>query len=82
MSAQNTHDILVFYHVFDSFHIVISVVIALYLILHFLCISSENGSIWRMCGGLKKDIGEPSPNVATLRSEDMPIFIIPTSRRC
>ena len=45
MSAKKTHDILVFYHVFISFQIVISVVIALYLILGFLCTSSEKGGI-------------------------------------
>ena len=65
MSAQNTHHIPVFYHVFGSFHIVISVFIALYLILGFLCISSEKGGIWRLCEDLKKKIGEPSPNVVT-----------------
>ena len=36
MSAQNIHHILTFYHVFGSFHIVISVVIALYLITRLL----------------------------------------------
>ena len=45
MSAQNTHDILVFYHVFVSFHIVISVVITLYMIFGFLCTSGEKDSI-------------------------------------
>ena len=65
MSAQNTHHILAFYHVFGSFQLVISVFIALYMILDFLCISGEKGGIWRMCGDLKKEIGEPSLNVAT-----------------
>ena len=45
MSAQNTHHIPAFYHVFGSFHLVISVLIALYLILDFLCISGEKGGI-------------------------------------
>ena len=45
MSAQNTHDISAFYHVFVSFHIVISVVIALYLILGLLYTSGEKGGI-------------------------------------
>ena len=76
-----THDIPAFYHVFVSFHIVISVVITLYLILSFLCTSSEKGSIWRLCGDLKKKNGEPSLNVTTLRLDDVPIFISPTSRR-
>ena len=40
-SVQNTHDILVFYYVFVPFHIVISVVIALYLVFGFLCTTSE-----------------------------------------
>ena len=35
MSAQNTHHILTFYHVFGSFHQVISVFIVVYLILCF-----------------------------------------------
>ena len=65
MSAQNTHHIPVFDHVFGSFHLVISVFIVIYLILSFLCISSENGSIWRLCGHVKKEIGEPSLNVVT-----------------
>ena len=41
MSAKNTHHIPVFYHVFRSFHLVISAFIALYLILGFSCISGE-----------------------------------------
>ena len=41
MSVQNTHDIPAFYYVFSPFHIVISVVIALYLIFGFLCIIGE-----------------------------------------
>ena len=65
MSAQNTHHIPAFYHVFGSFQLVISVFIALYMILDFLCISGEKGGIWRLCGDLKKEIGEPSLNIAT-----------------
>ena len=38
MSAQNTHHIPACEHVFSSFHLVISVVIVLYMILGFLCI--------------------------------------------
>ena len=76
MSAQNTHDIPVFYHVFVSFHIVISVVIALYLILGLLCTSSEKGGIWRLYGDLKKENGEPSSNIATSQRCD-----VRTSRR-
>ena len=45
MSAQNTHHLPAFDHVFDSFHLVISVFIALYLTLDFLCISGEKGGI-------------------------------------
>ena len=45
MSAQNTYDIPAFYHVFISFHIVISVVIALYMILSFLCTLGEESGI-------------------------------------
>ena len=71
ISAQNTHDILVFYHVFISFYIVISVVIALYLILSFLCTSGEKGDIWRLCGDLKKENGEPSSNFAMPSSHDI-----------
>ena len=46
MSAQNTHDIPAFYHVFFTFHIVISVVLTLYLILGFLCTLGEKGGSW------------------------------------
>ena len=67
MSAQNTHHIPAFDHVFDSFYLVISVFIALYLILDFSCISGEKGNIWKLCGDLKKKIGGVlSLNVATL----------------
>ena len=45
MSAQKTYDIPTFYHVLVSFPIVISAVIALYLILGFFCTSSEKGGI-------------------------------------
>ena len=48
MSAQNTHHIPVFYHVFCSFHIVISVVIALYLITQLLMHFRGKGGIWRL----------------------------------
>ena len=75
MSAQNTHDILAFYHVFVSFHIVINVVITLYLILGFLCTSGEKGGIWRLCGELKKENRESNPNITTLRSDDVPVDI-------
>ena len=54
MSAQNTHYIPVVYHAFGSVHTLISVFIALFFLLGFFCISDENGSIWRLCGGLKK----------------------------
>ena len=56
-------------------------VITLYLILDFLCTSGEKGGIWRLCRDLKKENGEPSPNVMTLRSDDVLVFISPTSRR-
>ena len=72
MSAINTHDIPTFSHVFVSFHIVISVVIALYPILGFLCTSGEKKGIWRLYGDLKKENGEPNPNVATFRHCDVP----------
>ena len=65
MSAQNTYHIPAFYHIFDSFQLVINVFIALYMILSFLCISGEKCSIRRLFGDLKKEIGEPSLNVAT-----------------
>ena len=73
MSAQNTHDIPTFYHVFVSFHIVISVVITLYLILGFLCTSGEKGGIWRLCGDLKKENGEPSSNIEKLQCRDVEV---------
>ena len=41
MSVQSTHDIPTFYYVFVPFHIVISVVIALYMIFGFLCTIGE-----------------------------------------
>ena len=65
MSAQNTHHIPTVFHVFGSFHTIISALIALYLILGFVFILGENGSIWKMCKGVKKYSGDPSPNVAT-----------------
>ena len=72
MSAQNTHHIPAFDHVFCSFYLVISAFIALYLILGFSCISGEKGSIWKLCGDLKKEIGgELNLNVVMLRSYDL-----------
>ena len=71
MSAQNTHHIPSFDHVFGSFHLVISAFIVVYLILSFLCILGEKYGIWRLCGDVKKEIREPSLNVVTLRSYDM-----------
>ena len=56
MSAQTTHHIPVFDHVFGLFRLVISVFIVVYLILGILYISGENGDIWKLCGDLKKDI--------------------------
>ena len=55
-SAQNIHHIPAFDNVFGSFHLVISVFIIIYLILDFLCILGEKGSIWKLCGDLKKEI--------------------------
>ena len=72
-SAQNTHHILAFGHVFSSFHLIISVFIVMYLILDFLCISGEKGGIWRACGDVKKKIGEPSLNVATFQRLDIEV---------
>ena len=66
MSSSNTHHIPAFYHVFGSFHIIISVAIALYLITRLLVHFRGKDGIWRLCGDLEKKIGEPSPNVATL----------------
>ena len=71
MSAQNTHHIPVFYHVFGSFQLVISVFIALYLILGFSCISGEKCGIWRLCGDLNKEIGEPSLNITMSQHSDV-----------
>ena len=76
MNAQNTHHIPSVYHVFGTFHTLISVFIALYLILSYLCISGKNGGIWSMCGGLKKQIRDSSPKVATFQHSN-----IITSRR-
>ena len=73
MSAQNTHHIPVFDHIFSSFHIVINVLIVEYLILGFLCLSGEKGGTWRLCGEVKKEIGEPSLNVATFQRRDFKI---------
>ena len=72
MSAQNTHHIPAFDHVFDSFHLVISAFIVVYLILNILCISGEKGGIWKLCGDLKKEIGgELSLNIATFSLYDV-----------
>ena len=71
MSAQNAYHIPAFYHVFGSFHLVISVFIALYLILGSLCILGEKGGIWRLFGDLKKEIREPSLNVVTFQRCDI-----------
>ena len=43
MSAQNTRHIPTFDHVFGLFHLVISALIVVYLILGFLCILGEKG---------------------------------------
>ena len=56
MSAQNTHHIPVLDHVFNLFHLVISVFIVVYLILNFLYILGENDDIWKLCRDLKKEI--------------------------
>ena len=71
MNGQNTHHIPSFYHVFGTFHTLISVFIALYLVLGYLCISGKNCGIWRMYGGLKKQIRDSSPNVATFQRSDV-----------
>ena len=68
MSAQNTHHIPACEHIFSSFHLVISVVIVVYLILGFLCISGEKYGIWRLCGDLKRRLEESS----TLQCHDVP----------
>ena len=74
MSAQNTHHIPAFDHIFDSFHLVISALIVVYPILGFLCILGEKGGTWRLCGDVKKEIGEPSLNVATSQHCDVEII--------
>ena len=58
MNAQNTHHIPVFDHVSCSFHLVISVLIVVYMILGFFCISGEKDDTWRLCGDVKKEIGD------------------------
>ena len=70
MSAQNTHHIPACEHVFGSFHLVISAVIVVYLILSFLCISGEKCGIWRLFGDLKKRLKESS---TSQRLRDSPI---------
>ena len=74
MSAQNTHHIPTFDRFFGSFHLVINVFVVVYLILGFLCISSEKGNIWKLCGDLKKEIGgELNLNVATSQRRDVEV---------
>ena len=73
MSAQNTHHIPAFDHVFYSFHLVISVFIVVYLILDFFCISGEKYGICRLCGDVKKEIEKPSLNVVTSQRHDVKI---------
>ena len=82
MSAQNTHDLPEFYHIFVSFHMVISVIITLYMIFSFLCTSSEKGGIWMLYRDLKKENGEPSSNIVTLRLDVVLVFISPMSQCC
>ena len=60
MSTQNTHHMPACEHIFGSFHLVISAVIVVYLILSFLCISGEKGGIRRLCGDLKRRLEESS----------------------
>ena len=75
MSAQNTHHIPVFDHVFSSFHLVISAFIVVYWILCFLCISGEKCGIWKLCGELKKETGgELSLNVMTSQRRDVEVI--------
>ena len=64
MSAQNTHHIPKCEHVYGSFHLVISAVIVVYLILGFLCISGEKGAIWRLCGDLKRRLEESLASIS------------------
>ena len=73
MSVQNTHHIPAFDGVFDSFYLVISAFIVLYLILGFSCISSEKGGIWKLCGDLKEIGGELSLNVAASQRRDVEV---------
>ena len=78
MSAQNTHHIPAFYHVFG-----------------FISYSNKRGysfisdySVSCAFKGTRRHLeaarrlGEPNPTAVTLRSEDMAIFISPTSQRC
>ena len=64
MSAQNTHHIPACEHVFGSFYLVISVVIVIYMILGFLCVSGEKGGIWRLCRDLKRRLEESSTSTS------------------
>ena len=64
MSAQNTHHIPACEHVFSSFYLVISVVIVIYMILGFLCVSGEKGGIWRLCRDLKRRLEESSTSTS------------------
>ena len=73
MTAQNTHHIPVFDHVFNSFHLVISAFIVIYLTLGFLCISGKKSGIWKLCGDLKEIGGELSLNVTTLKRRDVEV---------
>ena len=73
MSGQNTPHIPASDHIFGSFHLVISVFIVVCLILGFLCISGEKDSIWRLCGDVKKEIGEPSLNAMTFSRCDVEV---------
>ena len=56
-----------------SFHLVISAFSVVHMILVFLCISGEKGGIWRLCGDVKKEIGEPSLNVMTFSRRDVKV---------
>ena len=74
MSSQNTHHIPAFDRVFISFYLVISTFIVVYLILGFLCISSEQGDIWKLCGDWKKEFGgELSLNIAMFIRRDVEV---------
>ena len=82
INAQKNHHIPVFCHVFRAFRTIISAFIALYLILGCLYVSGENGSVLRLCGGVKKYIGNPNPNVTTYQGRNVEVSQIhsPTSQ--